>query len=79
MYWHQLKTKRLKKVMALSTDKAVNPINLYEDSCTKLASDKLIISANNLSAGKKKSIIFSCKRYGNVYGSTGSVVELIDI
>ncbi len=64
----------VKKVIALSTDKAVNPINLY--GASKLASDKLIISANNLSAGKGP--IFSVVRYGNVYGSTGSVVELFD-
>ena len=62
------------KVIALSTDKAVNPINLY--GASKLASDKLIISANNLSAGKGP--LFSVVRYGNVYGSTGSVVELFD-
>ena len=65
---------KVKKVIALSTDKAVNPINLY--GASKLASDKLIISANNLSAGKGP--IFSVVRYGNVYGSTGSVVELFD-
>ena len=65
---------KVKKVIALSTDKAVNPINLY--GASKLASDKLIISANNLSAGKGP--LFSVVRYGNVYGSTGSVVELFD-
>ena len=64
----------VKKVVALSTDKAVNPINLY--GASKLSSDKLIISANNLSAGKGP--IFSVVRYGNVYGSTGSVVELFE-
>ena len=53
------------KVIALSTDKAVNPINLY--GATKLASDKLFISANNL-VGKKRTR-FSVVRYGNVLAS----------
>jgi len=57
------------KVMALSTDKAANPINLY--GATKLASDKLFVSANNMSGGRTK---FSVVRYGNVVGSRGSVV-----
>ena len=58
------------KVVALSTDKAVNPINLY--GASKLASDKIFVSANNLSGfdGPK----FSVVRYGNVLGSRGSVV-----
>jgi UDP-N-acetylglucosamine 4,6-dehydratase len=60
----------VKKVIALSTDKAAAPINLY--GATKLASDKLFIAANNL-IGKKK-IRFSVVRYGNVIGSRGSVV-----
>jgi len=60
----------IKKVIALSTDKATAPINLY--GATKLASDKLFIAANNL-IGKKK-IRFSVVRYGNVIGSRGSVV-----
>jgi len=60
----------VKKVIALSTDKAVNPINLY--GATKLAADKLFIAANNLSA--KNGTIFSVVRYGNVLGSRGSVV-----
>jgi len=60
----------VKKVIALSTDKAVNPINLY--GATKLVSDKLFISANNY-AGKNK-IQFSVVRYGNVAGSRGSVI-----
>ena len=58
------------KVIALSTDKAANPINLY--GSTKLASDKLFVAANNM-VGKKKTR-FSAVRYGNVVGSRGSVV-----
>jgi len=58
------------KVIALSTDKAANPINIY--GASKLVSDKLFVAANNL-VGKKR-IIFSVVRYGNVFGSTGSVV-----
>ena len=66
------------KVIALSTDKAANPVNLY--GATKLASDKLFSAANNYT-GKNKTI-FSVVRYGNVLGSRGSVVpyfkKLID-
>ena len=62
----------VEKVVALSTDKAANPINLY--GATKLSSDKLFIAANNLSGGKQ--IKFSVVRYGNVFGSRGSVVPL---
>lgn len=58
------------KVIALSTDKAANPINLY--GATKLASDKLFIAANNMAGGTDT--IFSVVRYGNVVGSRGSVV-----
>lgn len=58
------------RVIALSTDKAANPINLY--GATKLASDKLFIAANNLVGSKN--ILFSVVRYGNVFGSRGSVV-----
>ena len=58
------------KVIALSTDKAANPINLY--GSTKLASDKLFVAANNM-VGKKKTR-FAAVRYGNVVGSRGSVV-----
>ncbi len=58
------------KVIALSTDKAANPINLY--GATKLASDKLFVAANNL-RGKSKTQ-FSVVRYGNVMGSRGSVI-----
>ena len=58
------------KVVALSTDKAANPINLY--GATKLCSDKLFVAANNL-VGKKKTR-FSIARYGNVLGSRGSII-----
>lgn len=68
----------VEKVMALSTDKAANPINLY--GSTKLASDKLFVAANNM-VGKRKTR-FSVVRYGNVIASRGSVVpyfqKLID-
>jgi UDP-N-acetylglucosamine 4,6-dehydratase/5-epimerase len=60
----------VKKVIALSTDKAAAPINLY--GATKLASDKLFIAANNYSG--KHDIKFSVVRYGNVMGSRGSVI-----
>ena len=60
----------VKKVLALSTDKAAAPINLY--GATKLASDKLFIAANNL-VGEKETR-FAVVRYGNVIGSRGSVV-----
>lgn len=60
----------ISKVIALSTDKAANPINLY--GATKLASDKLFVAANNI-AGTRKTR-FSVVRYGNVIGSRGSVV-----
>ena len=59
------------KVVALSTDKASSPINLY--GATKLCSDKLFVSANNIKGNKD--IIFSVVRYGNVFGSRGSVVN----
>lgn len=60
----------VKKVVALSTDKAVNPINLYGG--TKLVSDKLFVSANAYSGGH--GTVFSVVRYGNVAGSRGSVI-----
>ena len=60
----------VQKVIALSTDKAANPINLY--GATKLCSDKLFVAANNL-AGRHQTR-FSVVRYGNVVGSRGSVV-----
>jgi UDP-N-acetylglucosamine 4,6-dehydratase len=62
----------VKRVLALSTDKAANPINLY--GASKLASDKIFISANNLSGSVGTR--FSVVRYGNVVGSRGSVVPL---
>lgn len=61
---------KVKKVIALSTDKAANPVNLY--GATKLASDKLFVAANNLVGNED--IQFSVVRYGNVVGSRGSVV-----
>jgi UDP-N-acetylglucosamine 4,6-dehydratase len=61
----------VEKVIALSTDKAANPINLY--GATKLASDKLFVAANNLAGGYKTR--FSVVRYGNVVGSRGSVIH----
>lgn len=64
----------VKKVIALSTDKAANPINLY--GATKLASDKIFVAANNISGGHNT--IFSVVRYGNVVGSRGSVVPFFE-
>lgn len=64
--------KGVKKVVALSTDKAVNPINLYGG--TKLVSDKLFIAANAYSG--TKGTAFSVVRYGNVAGSRGSVIPI---
>jgi UDP-N-acetylglucosamine 4,6-dehydratase len=63
-------TNNIDRVIALSTDKAANPINLY--GATKLASDKLFVAANN-NAGQQRTR-FSVVRYGNVVGSRGSVV-----
>jgi UDP-N-acetylglucosamine 4,6-dehydratase len=60
----------VEKVIALSTDKAASPINLY--GATKLASDKLFVAANNMTGGHPTK--FSVVRYGNVVGSRGSVV-----
>jgi len=60
----------IKKVIALSTDKAAAPVNLY--GATKLVSDKLFIAANNMKG--KRDIVFSVVRYGNVLGSRGSVI-----
>ncbi len=60
----------VEKIIALSTDKAANPINLY--GATKLASDKLFVAANNMAGGHKT--CFSVVRYGNVVNSRGSVV-----
>jgi UDP-N-acetylglucosamine 4,6-dehydratase (inverting) len=64
--------KNVKKVIALSTDKAAAPINLY--GATKLCSDKLFTAANNTKGSKK--IIFSVVRYGNVLGSRGSILDI---
>jgi len=62
----------VEKVMALSTDKAVNPINLY--GATKLAAEKLFVQSNAYAGGKGTR--FACVRYGNVLGSRGSVVPV---
>lgn len=64
----------VKKVVALSTDKAANPINLY--GASKLASDKIMVAANNLAG--RDGARFAVVRYGNVIGSRGSVVPLFD-
>lgn len=66
--------KGVKKVVALSTDKAVNPINLYGG--TKLVSDKLFISGNAYSG--ENGTVFSVVRYGNVAGSRGSVIPFFN-
>jgi UDP-N-acetylglucosamine 4,6-dehydratase len=62
----------VKKVLALSTDKAVSPVNLY--GATKLAAEKLFVQSNAYAGGKATR--FSCVRYGNVVGSRGSIVPL---
>lgn len=62
----------VKKVMAISTDKAVNPINLY--GATKLCAEKLFVQSNSYSG--EGGTRFSCARYGNVVGSRGSVIPL---
>lgn len=64
----------VERVIALSTDKAANPINLY--GATKLASDKIFVAANNISGDQNT--IFSVVRYGNVVGSRGSVVPFFE-
>ncbi len=64
----------VEKVIALSTDKAANPINLY--GATKLASDKLFVAANNMVGSRKTR--FAVVRYGNVVGSRGSVVPFFE-
>ncbi len=63
-------SRNVRKVIALSTDKAANPVNLY--GASKLASDKIFVAANNLSGADGTK--FSVVRYGNVFGSRGSVV-----
>lgn len=67
---HAALENNVEKVIALSTDKAANPINLY--GATKLASDKLFVAANNMRGQQQTT--FSVVRYGNVVGSRGSVV-----
>lgn len=62
----------VEKVIALSTDKAVNPINLY--GATKLAAEKLFVQSNAYAGGRKTR--FACVRYGNVVGSRGSVIPV---
>jgi UDP-N-acetylglucosamine 4,6-dehydratase len=69
---HAALANEVEKVVALSTDKAANPINLY--GATKLASDKLFVAANNTAGGHRTR--FAVVRYGNVVGSRGSVVPL---
>ena len=71
---HAAIANNVEKVIALSTDKAANPINLY--GATKLASDKLFVAANNV-VGKKRTR-FAVVRYGNVVGSRGSVVPFFE-
>ena len=63
----------IEKVVALSTDKAVNPVNLY--GATKLCMEKLFVAANAY-VGKERKTRMSCVRYGNVVGSRGSVIPL---
>ena len=65
--------KKVKKLIALSTDKAAAPVNLY--GATKLCSDKLFIAANNVRGFE--GTVFSVLRYGNVLGSRGSLVDLL--
>ncbi len=67
---HSCLKNKVKKLVALSTDKACSPVNLY--GATKLCSDKLFIAANNLTG--KRDLSFSIVRYGNVMGSRGSVI-----
>jgi UDP-N-acetylglucosamine 4,6-dehydratase/5-epimerase len=62
----------VKKVLAISTDKAVNPVNLY--GATKLCAEKLFVQGNSYAA--ENGTRFSCARYGNVVGSRGSVIPL---
>ena len=70
---HAALANNVRRVIALSTDKAANPINLY--GATKLCSDKLFVAANNL-VGNDTQTRFAVTRYGNVVGSRGSVVPL---
>ncbi|MBI4657245.1 MAG: UDP-N-acetylglucosamine 4,6-dehydratase (inverting) [Verrucomicrobia bacterium] len=64
----------VKKVMAVSTDKAVNPVNVY--GATKLCAEKLFVQGNSYSG--LKGTRFSCVRYGNVLGSRGSVIPVFE-
>jgi len=64
----------VEKVMAISTDKAVYPINLY--GATKMVAEKLFIQGNSYTGGRDT--IFSCARYGNVLASSGSIVPLFE-
>lgn len=64
----------VEKVMLISTDKAVHPVNLY--GATKMVAEKLFIQGNSYTGGRKTK--FSCVRYGNVVGSRGSVVPLFE-
>lgn len=65
----------VERVMAISTDKAVYPVNLY--GATKMVAEKLFIQGNSYVGGKRKTI-FSCARYGNVIASSGSVIPLFN-
>lgn len=67
-----LNSQDVEKIISLSTDKAVSPLNLY--GASKLCSDKLVLSANNIKG--KKNISFSVVRYGNVMGSRGSILPV---
>jgi UDP-N-acetylglucosamine 4,6-dehydratase len=71
---HAALANNVEKVIALSTDKAASPINLY--GATKLVSDKLFVAANNIAGGHKTR--FAAVRYGNVVGSRGSVVPFFN-
>lgn len=62
----------VEKVITISTDKAVQPVNLY--GATKMVAEKLFVQANTYSGERKT--VFSCSRYGNVVGSSGSIVPL---
>src|SRR5207253_256152 len=62
----------VKKVIALSTDKAVNPVNLY--GATKLCAEKIVVQGNAYAS--QSETVMACVRYGNVVGSRGSVVPL---
>ncbi|MDD5356008.1 MAG: polysaccharide biosynthesis protein, partial [Candidatus Omnitrophica bacterium] len=64
----------IENVMAISTDKAVNPVNLY--GATKMCMEKLFIAANSY-VGKNRQTRLSCTRYGNVIGSRGSIIPLL--